>query len=349
MPYTRKKLSRVRAGVVGTGYFGRLHVSKYAALAGVELVGLYDDNRARADEVAAEFGCPAMDATEALYGEVDAVSIVAPATRHYELASMFLDRGIHVLVEKPIATTLEEADALVALARARHCVLQVGHQERYVFARFDLPSLISNPREVICRRAGPFTGRNMDVNVVLDLMIHDLDITHQIMRYRPLAVTATSRAVHGALEDEVEAVIDAGDGRTVRVFASRVGDALERAVRIVCDDREIEIDFANRRFVLTEFPEGKGAGGPRRIMDPSEVEGLPLVEDLLAQDPLAEEIGGFVNAVATGARPRVTGEDARRALATALAIDAALGSKGADPGMAAGGAGPPLGFPAGQG
>lgn len=337
MPYTREKLSRVRAGVVGTGYFGRLHVSKYASLPGAELAGIFDVDRARAEEVAAEFGCPAMSRPEDLFGKVDAVSIVAPATRHFALARMFLEQGINVLVEKPVATTLEEADELIRLAREKHCIIQVGHQERYVFARFDLPSLISDPREIICRRAGPFTGRNVDVNVVLDLMIHDLDITHQIMRYRPETVTASARKVHTGLEDEVDAVIDTGDGRRVRVFASRVGDKLERSVRIVCDDREIEIDFANRKFVLTEFPEGNGDNGPRRIMDPSEVEGLPLVEDLMAQDPLAEEIGGFINAVATGARPRVTGEDARRALATALAIDAALGSPGADPGKAAGG------------
>lgn len=336
MAYSREKLSRVRVGVVGTGYFGRLHVSKYAALPGADLVGVFDIDAARAREVAEEFGCAAVSRPEDLFGRVDAVSIVAPATRHFALARLFLSEGISVLVEKPIATTLEEADELIRLAREKRCVIQVGHQERYVFARFDLPALISDPREIICRRAGPFTGRNVDVNVVLDLMIHDIDITHQIMRYRPGHVTATARTVHTSLEDEVDAVVETGDGRTVRVFASRVGDKLERSVRIVCADREIEIDFANRKFVLTEFPEGNGAGGPRRIMDPSEVEGLPLVEDLTAQDPLAEEIGGFINAVATGARPRVTGEDARRALATALAIDAALGSPGTDPGKASG-------------
>ncbi len=336
MAYSREKLSRVRTGVVGVGYFGRLHASKYAGLAGVDFQGVFDVRAERAKEVAEEFGCPVVARPEDFIGKVDAVSIVAPATRHFPLAKMFLEAGVNVLIEKPIATTLEEADELIRLAREKSLVIQVGHQERYVFSRFDLPALITDPHEIVCRRAGPFTGRNTDVNVVLDLMIHDIDITHKIMRYRPAKVTATSRKVHGDLEDEVDAVIETGDGHTVRVFGSRVGDKLERSVTIICNDREIFIDFANRQFVLTEFPEGKGAGGARRIMDPDEVEGLPTLDELVGQDPLAEEIGGFVNAVATGAKPRVTGEDARRALATALEIDKALGSAGIDPAKAAG-------------
>jgi len=325
MPYTRPKLSRVRVGVVGTGYFGRLHASKYVCVPGCDLVGVFDPDQERADAVAEAFQCQRMEAPEALFGAVDAISIAAPASHHFELARMFLAQGIHVLVEKPIATRLEDADELIRLARDKQLVLQVGHQERYVFARFDLPSLVSDPQEIICRRAGPFTGRNVDVSAVLDLMIHDLDITHQITRYRPDRVTATARAVHGNLADEVEAVVTSDDGTRVRVFASRVGDRLERSVRVVCRDREITIDFANRQFELVEFPEGNGAGGPRRILDPADVAGLPVLEELVAQDPLAEEIGGFVNAVATGARPRVSGEDARRALATALAIERAIG------------------------
>lgn len=326
MPYNRPKLSRVRTGVVGTGYFGRLHVSKYASIPGSDLVGVFDLNAERAKEVADEFGCAVMESLEDFFGKVDAVSIVAPATQHFPLAKKFLEQGIHVLIEKPIATSLEDADTLIKLAREKQVVIQVGHQERYVFSRFDLPSLVSEPHEVICRRAGPFTGRNVDVSAILDLMIHDLDISHQILRYKPEQVSATARAVHGEHADEIDAVVTTADGKTVRMFASRVGDKLERSVRIICNDREIMIDFANRKFELTEFPDGKGAGGARRIMDPSEVEGLPVIDELVAQDPLAEEIGGFVNAVATGARPRVSGEDARRALATALAIDTAMGT-----------------------
>lgn len=321
MAYTRPKLSRVRTGVIGAGYFGRLHVSKYATVPGSDLAGVYDLNPERAKHVADEFSCAVMSAPEDFFGQVDAVSIVAPATRHFELAKLFLEQGIHVLIEKPIATTLEDADTLIKLARDKRAVIQVGHQERYVFSRFDLPTLVSDPREIICRRAGPFTGRNVDVSAILDLMIHDIDISHQILRYQPQTVEATGRAVHGDLADEVDAVVTTKDGRTVRVFASRVGDKLERSVRIICDDREIMIDFANRQFELTE----KNADGVRRVMDPEEVEGLPVIDELVAQDPLAEEIGGFVNAVATGARPRVSGEDARRALATALAIEAAVG------------------------
>lgn len=325
MPYNRPKLSSVRAGVIGTGYFGRLHVSKYASIPGVELVGVFDLDKERAGAVAEEFDCKVMDSLEDFFGKVDAVSISAPATFHYELASKFLEQGINVLIEKPIATNLEDADKLIKLARDKRAVIQVGHQERYVFSRFDLPTLVSDPIEIVCRRAGPFTGRNVDVSAILDLMIHDLDISHQILRYKPASVEATGRAVHGDLADEIDATVTTEDGKTVRVFASRVGDKLERSVRIICKDREIMIDFANRQFELTEFPEGNGAGGARRVMDPSEVDGLPVVDELVSQDPLAEEIGGFVNAVATGARPRVSGEDARRALATALAIDEAVG------------------------
>jgi predicted dehydrogenase len=321
MTHTIKTDGPLRVAVVGVGYFGRLHALKYHGLADVALIGVADKNENRAREVGAEFNVPAFTAAEELLGKVDAISIATPATTHYALARAFLNAGAHVLVEKPLAGSLAEADQLIALARRNNLVLQVGHQERFVFARFDAAMLAGKPKDITCRRAGPYTGRGLDCNVVLDLMIHDIDLAHKLIDFKARVIRATGRAVHGNLEDEVEAEIDCGEGRRLHLFASRIGDHLERFIKIEAEDRRLEIDFTHRVFRFEQHN-----GSPTRL-GTDDAAAVPVVE-IGHQDPLGEEITAFARSTRGGPPPLVSGEDGRKALATALLINEALKRQG---------------------
>ena len=308
----------MRVAVIGVGYFGRLHTSKYHALSNVSLIGVVDKNEERAKSVAKEFSTPGHVDVDAIIGKVDAVSIATPAMTHYALARRFLEAGVHVLVEKPLAGTLDEADHLIALAAQKKLILQVGHQERFVFARFDAETLARNPYAITCRRAGPYTGRGLDCNVVLDLMIHDLDLAHRLMDFEPRVIQARGRAVHGSLEDEVEVEIDCGNDRTLMLFASRVGDHLERFIKVETPECRFEIDFTRRQFKF----ERRGPDGQIMASPPGSV--APPLPELEKQDPLGEEIAAFIACVLNARSPMVSGRDGRRALATALLINEAL-------------------------
>lgn len=239
-----------------------------------------------------------------LLGKVDVVSVCTPASTHAEIVRAFLSAGTHVLVEKPIATELEEADELVRLAADIGLVLTVGHQERYVFAQSGLFDHDDAPLFVECVRAGPWTGRGADVGVVLDLMIHDLDLVHRLVPGAVTDVNAVSRSVHGRLPDEVSAQLTFEGGQRVDLFASRVADARKRTMRLVYRDGAIEIDFLSRTV----------RNGTGRIIRP-----------LALHDPLGESVAAFVTAVQAGGTALVRPEEARHALETALMIeDAAL-------------------------
>jgi predicted dehydrogenase len=215
----------------------------------------------------------------------------------------FLKADAHVLVEKPIATTIEEAEELIALAAKRGLVLTVGHQERFVFAQSGLLDYENTPIAIECVRAGPWTGRSTDVSVVLDLMIHDLDLIHRLVPGALVSVRAEGRSVHGVLTDEVTANLEFENGTEVELVASRAADARRRSMRVVYEDGEIGIDFLARKVTNTT--------------------GRPL-QSLELHDPLAESVGAFVAAVRAGASTLVRPEEARRALETALLIDDAL-------------------------
>jgi predicted dehydrogenase len=205
-----------------------------------------------------------------------------------------------VLVEKPIATTLEEAEELIALAVLRGRVLTVGHQERFVFAKSGLLNSEDAPRAIECVRAGPWTGRSTDVGVVLDLMIHDLDLVHNLIPGDPVDVRASGRAVSGGFVDEATANIRFPNGSDVTLFASRIADARQRSMRMTYDDGVIEMDFLTREVRNTT----------RRALPP-----------LAMEDPLGESVAAFVDSVAAGGETLVRPEEARRALETALLIE----------------------------
>jgi len=286
--------------VIGAGAFGRHHASKYRHIDGVELVAIADPHPDVRKTSLANHGVPAVADWRELLGAVDLVSVCTPAQTHAEIVRAFLNAGAHVLVEKPIATSVEEADALIALATSTGLVLTVGHQERFVFAGTGLLDHKDVPLEISCWRMGPWTGRSADVSVVLDLMIHDLDLVHQLVPGQLFDVEATSRALHGRLADEVKASVTFANGSVAHLETSRISDARRRGMRAEYVDGVIEIDFVTRKIRNTT---------PR-----------PL-KALEQGDPLGESVAAFVAAVRDGATTLVRPEEARRALATALAIE----------------------------
>jgi predicted dehydrogenase len=299
-PFRLRPKGPLKAAVIGAGAFGRHHASKYRHLEGVELVAIADPSAEVRKTSLATHGVPAVADWRELLGVVDLVSVCTPAHTHAEIVRAFLNAGAHVLVEKPIATSVEEADALIALAASTRLVLTVGHQERFVFAATGLLDHKQTPLEISCWRMGPWTGRSADVSVVLDLMIHDLDLVHQLVPSPVVRVNARSRALHGILNDEVIGDVTFANGTVAHLETSRISDARRRGMKAVYKDGVIEIDFVTRKIVNTT---------PR-----------PL-KALEQGDPLGESVASFVRAVRDGETTLVRPEEARLALATALAMD----------------------------
>ena len=292
----------LKAGVVGIGAFGRHHAAKYARLSSVELVGVADPSPDARRAATNTHGVPALNDWRDLLGAVDVVSICSPAVTHAPIVRAFLNAGSHVLVEKPIATTLSEADQLIALAEATGRVLTVGHQERFVFARTGLLDYLDAPQAVECWRMGPWTGRGSDVSVALDLMIHDLDLVHRLIPGAVADVEARGFRRHSRHADEVSALISFENGAEARLEASRMSQTRRRGMRALYADGTIEIDFIARTVRNTT----------NRMLNP-----------LKLDDPLGESVQAFVNAVRVGAATLVRPEEARKALETALMIDKA--------------------------
>jgi len=272
-------------------------------LTGVKLEAIADPSADARRQVSSHLHVPAHADWRELLGKIDVVSVCSPASTHAEIVRAFLLAGSHVLVEKPIATDLDEADELIELAANRKLILTVGHQERFVFAKSGLLDQAEAPLFVECVRRGPWTGRGSDVSVVLDLMIHDLDLLHRLVPGVPLAVSATGHAAHGRLMDDVTADLVFPNGTRARLTASRAAEQRERSMRAVYRDGEVEIDFLARTVKNTT----------KRALKPLEL-----------HDPLAEAISAFVSAAQFGSEPLVRPQEARSALATALEIEAAM-------------------------
>lgn len=298
----------LKAAVIGAGAFGRHHANKYRAIGeasqDVELFAVADPNPEVRAAIAAQHGVEVVADWRDLLGKVDLVSVCSPAVTHAEIVRAFLNAGAHVLVEKPIATTLEEAHELVALSRETGKVLTVGHQERFVFARTGLLDLAETPLEITCWRQGPWTGRGDDVSAVLDLMIHDLDLVHTLVPGAVADVSAQGFIEYGPHADEISAAVTFTNGTVARLETSRVATERRRGMRAVYADGVVEIDFLTRLIVNTT---------PRP---------LGVLE---MGDPLGESVAGFVAAVRDGADALVTPEQATRALETALLIEEVAG------------------------
>jgi predicted dehydrogenase len=310
-------MRRLRAGVIGVGYLGRFHAQKYAALDNVDLVGIADSCRERAEEVAAEVGTTACTDYRELLARVDLVSIVVPTQYHFPVAKACLEAGCHILLEKPVTQTVEEAEALIRLAAERRLVFQVGHLERFNPAIMALKGVLKGPLFIESHRLAPFKARGTDVNVVLDLMIHDIDI---ILNMVPSSVKLVNSVGVPVLSNEVDianARLQFENGCVANVTASRVSREAMRKIRIFQPDAYISIDYQERKISIFR-KDGEGLPIP----------GLPHVtmeEKSFEQgDALLTEIKAFVDAISTGSAPPVTGEDGKRALELALQINRKL-------------------------
>jgi predicted dehydrogenase len=312
--------SPLRVGLAGAGHFGRYHALKVAASDSTQLMGVYDPDLERAKTVGWEAGAKEVGFDE-LLGLVDAMIIAAPAEVHYDLASRALRAGKHVLVEKPIAATLPQADELAALAAARRLVLQVGHLERFSSAYQAMAGRIGAPLYIEATRIAPFKPRGTDVSVILDLMIHDLDLVLALVNSDLERVDAVGAPVASLHEDIANARLSFRNGAVAAITASRISPRTERRMRIFAQDSYVAADFASR--TLTVIGRAAGEGG---ALSPSQqaVPGVPGFgyEEVswVDQDSLAAEHAAFVASIQEGAPVLVDAAVGRRALAAALAV-----------------------------
>jgi predicted dehydrogenase len=312
-------MHRLGIGVVGAGVFGRYHALKAAAGARSRFVGCFDPDQPRAIAVAAEAGGQAFDSLEALVAGSEAVVVASPTRTHAEAALAALAAGRPVLVEKPIAATLEEADAMAALAAERSLVLQVGHVERFSAVRAAIGEVIDRPLYIEALRIAPFRPRGTDVSVMLDLMIHDIDLALSLCPAPLVQVDATGAPVIGAVEEDIgNARLRFADGCVASITASRISMKSERKMRIFARDRYVSADFQNRKlFVIRRTGE---AAGDFAMQDQGWDE----------HDALAAEQAAFVDSVLDKAPVLVDAAAGRRALDAALAIAASMAAVRAD-------------------
>jgi predicted dehydrogenase len=302
----------VRTAVIGVGYLGRFHAQKYASVSGSQLIGVADVSAETRGRVAAELGVQAHADYRELLGRVDAVSIATPTPQHFEIARAFLESDTHVLVEKPVTTTVADAARLIEIAASRRRILQVGHLERFNTAILALEPILTVPRFVESHRLAPFKQRGTDVNVVLDLMIHDIDIIENIVRAPIVSIDAVGTSVFSGGLDIANVRLRFENGCVANTTASRVSLKTERKLRIFQDDAYISIDLQQKILTVVRKAEAQPAGElPQVRIDERSFE---------SGDALKLEIESFLDCVRSGAPPKVSGADGLRALQTAIRI-----------------------------
>lgn len=305
-------MNKIKAAVVGVGYLGRFHAQKYAQIPGCELVAVVDGREEVRNTVAAEVHSrPVADYRE-LLGQVDAVSVVTPTPAHFEIADAFLAAGAHVLVEKPITETPAQARSLIARAAEKRRILQVGHLERFNAAILAAEPHLHSPRFMECHRLAPYKERGTDVNVVLDLMIHDIDLVQSLAGSEIESIDAIGSPVFSGEIDIANARIRFANGCVANTTASRVSLKTERKLRIFEDAAYISLDLQQK--ILTLIRKRDAAPAPGQL--PVSIEEASLEQG----DALKSEIESFLDCIRNDRRPLVSGEDGLRALETAIRI-----------------------------
>jgi predicted dehydrogenase len=303
----------VRVAVVGSGYFGRFHADHYARNKRAELVAVVDTDETRARAVAKEFGGEAVSDHRSIIGRVDAASVAVPTPLHYDIARELIEAGIHVLVEKPITDSEDTGRRLADLAKSRKTVLQVGHIERFSSAYRTLANIISDPLYFESYRIAPWKNRGVEVDVILDLMIHDIDMIIGLVDSPVVQVDAVGTPVLGKRIDIGNARITFESGCIANVTASRVSYKTERRMRV----------FARNQYLSCDLGEGR-INGYRLRGDPM-TQGLAAIAtetyEIEKQDSLANEIDAFLDCVTTGAKPLVDGQAGCEALRVASMIN----------------------------
>ncbi len=312
--------SAPRMAVVGVGYLGQFHAEKYAALEETNLVAVADIEPSRARRMAEDFSCQACASHRELIGKVDAASVVVPTQDHCQVARDLLAAGIHVLVEKPMTATLEEADALIQLAKANNLVLQVGHLERFNPAVVAAREYVQQPLFVESHRLASFTERGTEVDVILDLMIHDIDIILSLVPFPLEDLRVGGAKILTPHTDIANVRLEFANGCIANVTASRISAKRMRKIRIFQPDSYLSLDYAEREVELFRKLPEKGADGFPEI----EYQQLPVADT----DPLEEQLRAFAESVRTGTKPMVSGEEGRKALEVATQVSELIQQQG---------------------
>ncbi len=321
-------MTRLRLAVVGVGHLGRIHARLAAAVPEIELVAVVDARRDACDAVASELGCRSCGDFRELVGEIDAAVVATPTLTHHQVAGELIRGGVHVLVEKPITPTAREADELVQLARRRCVVLQVGHVERFNPGLISVERRLAEPKFIEARRQSGYTFRSTDVGVVLDLMIHDIDVALSLVRSPVTQVDALGVSVMGDHEDMVSARLRFANGAVASLTASRTSYAPARTMQVFTATTFASIDFATRRATIVEPREDVlrrtlGASGlceveRQRIRERCFEEVLVKSEvPAVETNAIQQELVDFAAAIREGRAPRVTGADGRDAVEVA--------------------------------
>jgi predicted dehydrogenase len=303
---------KLRAGVIGVGYLGRFHARIYNDIDNVELVGVVDTDKETADRVAAEYDTQAYYDPMALLDKLDIVSIVVPTSLHREVAIPYLENGVHMLLEKPVASTLEDAQAIVETAKKSGTILQVGHLERFNAGIMALADQVNEPRFIEAHRLGPFVARATDVDVVIDLMIHDIDIILSLVKQKLKSISATGTPVLTDHVDIANARLEFENGAVANVTASRVSNKKFRRIRVFGRNSYRAINFVDQQLEVAypgEIPEGQKY--PEIVYE---------THSITPTQPLDAELEHFVDVVRRGGQPLVTGEDGMEALRVAMLV-----------------------------
>ncbi len=299
----------IRVGVIGTGHLGTRHAQIYTEIPGVELIAICDTDLPRSQKLASELGCAAYADYRQLFGTVDAVSLATPTSTHGEIGKAILKQGIDILIEKPIATHMTEANTLIRTAKAKNCILQIGHVERFNAAIEEAMQHLTRPKFIEVHRLSPYPNRGTDVSVVLDVMIHDLDLILALVGSPVKKVDAVGVSVLSPSEDISNARLSFQSGCIANLTASRISNEPIRRIRVFQEDSYLSIDYQAQTIDLAHKQNHQIARAK-----------LPVNK----RPPLQDELAHFIDCVRNRAQPKVTGEDGRDALALALRIERAM-------------------------
>jgi len=301
-----KKMKPIKIGVIGTGYFGSIHANILSRIDNAVLSGVCDIDVKKVRQCAKRLGVEAFTDYRDLIGTVDAVSIVAPTIHHYAIARDFLKARVPVLIEKPISSTLDEADKLLELAEQNKTIIQVGHVERFNSAVKAVQNSLKEPKFIECHRLGPYKKRGTDIGIVLDLMIHDLDIILGLIRYPITSIDAVGiNVLSEAVEDIANVRLRFANGAVCNITASRISLKSQRKIRIFQEDAYISIDYEKQRAEIYTKADKKIK---RQAVN------------IKRENPLKAELEDFLRCVRTHDKPLVSGIEAREALKSALYI-----------------------------
>lgn len=315
--------SKIRCGVIGVGSLGQHHARIYASLPGAELIGIYETDDKRAAEICARHKCRRFESLEEVGGACDAVSVAVPTDRHAEVALPLLAKGCHLLIEKPICASLEEAEEVLAAAQRGHCLVQVGHVEHFNPVMAFLEKEVSRPRFLTAERLAPYQLRGTEVGVVLDLMIHDIGIVLALIKSPIKRIDSVGVKVLSKTEDIANARIQFENGAVANLSASRMSLKKAREIRVFQDDAYLSLDFMNQTGHLVRKSDIIAYGLKMKIglVKPGDYSSVPVHQIPIEKgEPLALELAHFVDSVARAKQPKVGAALGKSALEVAIAI-----------------------------